>query len=246
MHRQLIWPDLLNARDLGGLVSASGLQTVWRRLVRADNLNKLTPAGVAAMTAYGVRTVIDLRDPRELEKFPNPLAAAPPDGVIFENLPVVSDANWEAFKDPTWMTEGYALMTRLSRDNIAKVVAAVADARPGGIVIHCHAGKERTGVVAALLLSLAGVPDETVADDWAVTDEYLQPLYHEWVANEADPAVRAKRLEGFATRPEHIVDVLTYVRRTHGSVDAYLLAGGVTARQVDRLRRRLVSSDGAQ
>jgi len=196
------------------------------------------------MVAYGVRTVIDLRDPRELEKFPNPLVAAPPHGVVFASVPLVSDANWEALKDPAWTTEGYALMTRLSHDNIAKVVAAVSDARPGCVVVHCHAGKERTGVVAALLLSLAGVPDETVAEDWTVTDEYLQPLYQEWLANETDPAVRAKRSEGFVTRAEHIVDVLTYVRRTHGSVEEYLLAGGLTADQLDRVRRRLVSSGG--
>jgi protein-tyrosine phosphatase len=242
VDRHLVWPDLLNARDLGGLGSASGHETVWRRVVRADNLNKLAPAGVAAMVAYGVRTVIDLRDPRELERFPNPLVAAPPNGVVFASVPLVSDANWEALKDPAWMTEGYALMTRLSHDNIAKVVAAVSDAPPGGVVVHCHAGKERTGVVAALLLSLSGVPDETVAEDWTVTDEYLQPLYQEWLANEPDPAVRVKRLEGFVTRAEHIVDVLTYVRRTHGSVEEYLFAGGVTADQLDRARRRLLSS----
>jgi hypothetical protein len=210
-------------------------------VVRADNLNKLAPAGVAEMVAYGVRTVIDLRDPRELEKFPNPLAVAPPHGVMFANVPLISDANWEAVKDPAWLAEGYVLIARLSHDNIAKVVAAVSDARPGGIVIHCHAGKERTGVVAALLLSLAGIPDETVAEDWTLTDAYLQPLYEEWLANETDPAVRAKRSEGFVTRAEHIVDVLTYVRRTHGSVEEYLLAGGLRADQIDRARRRLSS-----
>ena len=244
MDRHLVWPDLLNARDLGGLTSASGHETVWRQVVRADNLNKLAPAGVTAMVAYGVRTVIDIRDPRELERFPNPLAASPPHGLVFASVPLVSDANWEALKDPAWVTEGYALMTRLSHDNIAKVVAAVSDARPSTVVVHCHAGKERTGVVAALLLSLAGVPDETVAEDWTVTDEYLQPLYQEWLENETDPAIRAKRLEGFVSRAEHIVDVLTYVRRTHGSVDEYLMAGGLRADQLERARRRLVSSGG--
>ena len=241
MDRHLVWPDLLNARDLGGLRSASG-ETRWRRVVRADNLNRLAPAGVAAMVAYGVRTVIDLRDPRELERFPNPLVAAPPHGVVFASVPLVSDANWEALKDPAWMTEGYALMTRLSHDNIAKVVAAVSDARPGGVVVHCHAGKERTGVIAAFLLSLVGVPDETVADDWTASDAYLQPLYEEWLANETDPAIRAKRAEGFVTHAEHIVDVLSYVRRTYGSVEEYLFAGGVTADQLNRARRRLLSS----
>jgi protein-tyrosine phosphatase len=244
VERHLVWPDLLNARDLGGLLSAAGQQTKWRQVVRADNLNKLAPAGVMALVSYGVGTVIDLRDPRELEKFPNPLAAAPPQGVVFVNVPLISGAEWEAIKDPVRMAEGYVLTARLSHTNIASAIAAVADAAPGVVVIHCHAGKERTGVVAALLLTLAGVPDETVAKDWSASDVFLQPLYEEWLANETDPTIRAKRAEGFVTHAEHIVDVLTYVRRTFGSVDDYLLAGGLTANQLDRARRLLAVSSG--
>ena len=215
-----------------------------RRVVRADNLNKLAPAGVAALLSYGVRTVVDLRDPRELERFPNPLAMAPPPGVVFVNVPLISGAEWEAIKDPARMAEGYVLTARLSHANIARAIAALADAPPGGVVIHCHAGKERTGIVAALLLSFAGVPDATVADDWIASDAYLQPLYEEWLATETAPTIRAKRAEGFVTHAEHILDVLTYVRRTYGSVDDYLLAGGLTANQLVRARRLLAVSSG--
>lgn len=243
MDRHLVWPDLLNARDLGGLRSASG-ETAWRRVVRADNLNKLAAAGVDALVAYGVRTVIDLRDPRELEEYPNPLAAAPPQGVVFINVPLISAAEWEAIKDPARFAEGYVLTARLSHANIARAIAAVADASLGGVVVHCHAGKERTGIVAALLLSLAGVPDDAVAEDWSASDAYLQPLYEEWLANEKDPATRAKRAAGFVTRAEHILEVLTYTRQSHGSPEEYLLAGGVRADQLDRVRRGLVSSGG--
>lgn len=244
MDRHLAWPDLLNARDLGGFLLRTGRETAWRRVVRADNLNKLAPAGVAALVAYGVRTVIDLRDPFELEKFPNPLVAAPPSGAVFVNLPLISAAEWEAIKDPARASERYVLTARLSHSNIASAIAAVADAPPGGVVIHCHAGKERTGIVAALLLWLAGVADTAVAEDWTASDAYLQPLYEEWIANEGDPTIRAKRAEGFVTRAEHILDVLTHVRRSHGSLEEYLLAGGLTAAQLDRARRRLVSSGG--
>lgn len=244
MLRHLVWPNLLNARDLGGLGSASGQQTAWRQVVRADNLNKLAPPGVTALVAYGVRTVIDLRDPRELAKFPNPLATEPPEGVTFLNVPLISDAEWEAIKDPARMAEGYVLTARLSHANIASAIAAVSRAPTGGVVIHCHAGKERTGIVAALLLSLAGVPDETLAEDWIASDAFLRPLYEEWLANETDPTIRAKRAEGFVTHAEHILDVLTHVRRSNGSLEEYLLAGGLTADQLDRARRRLVSSGG--
>ncbi len=217
---------------------------MWRHIVRSDNLNKLAPVGVAALVAYGVRTVIDLRDPRELAKFPNPLAVKPPHGLVFLNVPLISDAEWEAIKDPERRAEGYVLTAKLSHTNIANAIAALSDAPPGGVVIHCHAGKERTGIVAALLLSLAGVPDAVVADDWTASDTYLQPLYEEWLADEMDPAIRAKRAEGFVTHAEHVLEVLTHIRRSHGSLEAYMLAGGVSADQLDGVRRRLISSGG--
>ena len=207
--------------------------------MRADNLNKLAPTGVVALVGYGIRTVIDLRDPRELEKFPNALAASPPAGVDFVNVPLISDAEWDAIKDPARRAEGYVLTAKVSHSNIANAIAAVSEASPGGVVIHCHAGKERTGIVAALLLSLSGVPDSVVADDWVASDAYLRPLYEEWLADETDPAIRAKRSEGFVTHAEDIVDVLAHVRRAHGSLEAYLLAGGLTPVQIDRARRRL-------
>lgn len=244
MDRNLAWPDLLNARDLGGFLLRSGRETAWQRVVRADNLNKLAPAGVAALVAYGVRTVIDLRDPFELEKFPNPLVVAPPPDVVFINVPLISKAEWEAIKDPVRAAERYVLTARLSHANIAKAIAAVSDASPGGVVIHCHAGKERTGIVAALLISLAGVADTVVAEDWTASDAYLQPLYEEWLADETEPTIRGKRAEGFVTHAEHILDVLAHVRRSHGTVEEYLLAGGLRPDQVDRARRRLVSSGG--
>ena len=245
MDRHLAWPDLLNARDLGGLVLPSGGETAWHRVVRADNLNKLAPAGVAALVAYGVRTVIDLRDPFELAKFPNPLASAPPTGMTFINVPLISEAEWEVISEPAPRVAGYALTATLSHRNIANAIAAVSNAPPGGgVVIHCHAGKERTGIVAALLLSLAGVSDAAVAEDWISSDAYLQPLYEEWLGDEADPAIRAKRSEGFVTHAEYILDVLAHVRRDHGGVEEYLLAGGLRPDQVDRARRRLVSSGG--
>lgn len=98
--------------------------------------------------------------------------------------------------------------------------------------------------MAALLLSLVGVSDASVAEDWTASDAYLQPLYEEWRANESDPAIRATRSEGFVTHAEHILDVLTHIRRSHGSLEEYLLAGGATTDQVERMRRRLVSSGG--
>lgn len=83
-----------------------------------------------------------------------------------------------------------------------------------------------------------------MAEDWIASDAFLQPLYEDWLANETDPTMRAKRAEGFVTHAEHILDVLTHARRSHGSLEEYLLAGGLTADQLDRARRRLVSSGG--
>jgi protein tyrosine/serine phosphatase len=237
---RLEWPDCLNVRELGGY-DVGGRTSARRAIIRADNLNRLTSDGRAALVAYGVRTVIDLRDPREIERFPYPFTVSDVPAVTWRNVPLISQREWEAIRDPERRREGYVLTAKLSLANIAAALAAVADAPDGAVVLHCHAGKERTGIVAALLLALAGASDELIGADWAMSDDFLGPLYEQWVADEIDPEKRAARLDSFRSRPEHIVAVLDHMRRETGSVEAYLVAGGLTPRAIDRIRERFIA-----
>ena len=136
------------------------------------------------------------------------------------------------------MRQGYIVTLRLSKQNIARVMSAIAAAPPGGVVIHCHAGKERTGVVAALLLALAGVPDEVIADDYVASDPALASLYEEWAAREKDPEKRSRLLRGFASEPAHMLLPLEDLR-SQGGVEVYLRDAGLRDEELRALRERL-------
>jgi hypothetical protein len=194
------------------------------------------------MVAYGIRTVVDVRDPREFAQDLDPFH---PDGmwageVAYVSAPLISEAEWDAIRYPQVLRRGYTVTFELSRSNIAGVLRAIAAAPTGGVVVHCHAGKERTGVVAALLLALAGV-----ADDYVASDLHLAPLYEHWAAREPDPAKRSEKLRSFASRPEHILVPLRYLREC-GGVGAYLHEAGLEDAQLEAVRRRLVGDDRSQ
>jgi protein tyrosine/serine phosphatase len=121
-------------------------------------------------------------------------------------------------------------------------MSAIADAPEVPVLFHCHAGKDRTGMIAALLLSLANVPDEIVAQDYSLTYTYLRDQFEQWKAGltTTDPHVRARLIEGFRCRPETMLQVLDHLQRRYGGVEGYLLSLGLGRDQIERLRRRLV------
>jgi protein-tyrosine phosphatase len=122
-------------------------------------------------------------------------------------------------------------------------MAAVAGAPEGGVLIHCAAGKDRTGLISALLLGLVGVPAETIAADYAMTAELLRPRDEAWLAAAA-PEERAERealLARYAPRAEVMVEVLAGLEERYGGVEGYLRAAGVSPADLDRLRERLLA-----
>lgn len=157
----------------------------------------------------------------------------------YASVPLISEAEWKAIRDPNVLKQGYVVTLELSRANIGRALSAIANAQPGGIVVHCHAGKERTGVIAALLLALCGVPDSVIAEDYVASDRYLQSLYSEWAAaREQDPEERSRLLRGFASRPEHMLVPLERVR-SEGGIETYLQRAGVTEGELTRVKERL-------
>ncbi|MFD8483542.1 tyrosine-protein phosphatase [Kitasatospora sp. NPDC059673] len=174
-QRQLDWDGCLNVRDLGGLPTRDGRRTRTGAIVRADNLDRLTAEGQNALLGYGVRTVIDLRDPVEYR----PLLPTP---ATLDLVRVPLDA----LAGPGWWARFGALDgTPLSfrpyldhcRDAVAQLVTAVAHAQGGGIVVHCGAGRDRTGLAALVLLALAGVEPAAIAEDYLLSAANLRPLW---------------------------------------------------------------------
>jgi protein-tyrosine phosphatase len=244
--RRLSWDACYNVRDLGGYPTSDGTQTRWRSLVRADTMCRLTADGRTALLDYGVRTVIDLRRSDELRLDPNPFAVPPGQtgAVTYLNLPLGARASIDeraAVKAASETTlEGlFCAVLDNYRRGIAAILAAIATAPEGVVLFHCHAGKDRTGIVAALLLALAGVPYPTIAEDYALSAICLQPIYDEQLRQEPDPARRERMATWMATVPETLLAILAHLDAMHGGAEAYLLKSGVTGENLEGIRQRL-------
>ena len=235
--RQLDWPDLRNARDLGGLPTADG-PTRFGRIVRSDDLNGLTEAGRRAMFNHGITTIVDLRGPVERRLSPPALGDHPG----YRHLSIVEDeALGNNSSELGTVADSYIWMLDAMRARVGVVLHAIAAAPPGGVVVHCFAGKDRTGVVSALLLSVAGVQRDAIAEDYALSRQGLRPLLDEWVSEESDPEVQDQMRRRFQCDPQTMTAVLERLDRDYGGVGGYLAAIGVHASTQQRLRERLLS-----
>jgi protein-tyrosine phosphatase len=238
--RRLAWDGCANARDLGGYPTADGHRTRWGAVVRSDSLAGLTPAGRQALLDYRVRSMVDLRLPAEVARRPNPFAEPDTHGIAYANVSFVDPAAPPP-EDDTSLADDYKGMLERFRGPVVAVMTAIANAPEGGVLIHCAAGKDRTGLIAALLLGLVGVAPATIAADYALTAECLRPRNQEWL--EHGPGDRAERealLARYAPTAEVMLEVLDHLRERYGGVEPYLLAAGVTPADVARLRERLL------
>jgi protein-tyrosine phosphatase len=247
--RLLRWEACYNARDLGGYATADGGRTRWGAFVRADNLSRLTASGRTALLGYGVRTVIDLRRASELEIDPNPFAERTADATLpmYLNLPLGLGAESAGIAAVAAAGAGAdAPMLALYRQvfdhywrGIAGVMTAIAAAPEGAVLFHCHAGKDRTGLIAALLLALAGVPEPMIAEDYGLSQACLKPIYDERLNQEPDAEKRARLAQLINAAPETMLSLLEHLNMRHGGAERYLLAAGMAAGDLERLRRRV-------
>jgi protein tyrosine/serine phosphatase len=144
--------------------------------------------------------------------------------------------------DPTLSLEQtYMAMLDLHPELFAAAVGAIADAPTGAVVVHCHAGKDRSGNVIALALSVAGVPDRSVAADYALLDDRMRDHFTEQLALIDDPDERSQLAESFTARPETMLAVLRYLEDHYGGTEGYLRQGGLDDDQLYNLRARLVA-----
>jgi protein-tyrosine phosphatase len=244
----LDWPDCRNARDLGGLPARSGL-TRKGVIIRSDNIASLTMAGRQAMIDYGVATVIDLRSEAEVKGAPGPpfsrfQSTSPAvssvidgDGLSRRHIPLIDDATAPVLNQAAEMPDRYILMVDRRQKALGAIFNAIADA-DGPVLFHCFAGKDRTGVVAALMLSLAGVEPDAIGSDYAETDVQLATRYDEWLAKAAPDDVERMRAE-LRCPPEWILSTLDHVDRKWGGVEGYLQAAGLADSAVERLQTKL-------
>lgn len=243
----LAWEGCLNVRDLGGLPTEDGRRTQPGRVVRSDNVRRLTDAGWRALAAHGVTRILDLRWPEELaEDRPRDVdievvhvsvLGETIDFDYIEQLDEHLDSVDDVADHYAW---SYVDFLERYRDRFGRACAAIADA-DGAVVVHCMGGKDRTGLVSALLLRLAGVSREAVGTDYALSAQNLEPRNVEWLAAAPDETTRARRKKLGGTPAEGMVRVLEEIESRYGDVTAYLRAAGLSEQQVARLEERLVA-----
>lgn len=247
-QRDLAWDGVLNARDLGGHRTEDGAETRYGSIVRADSIRRLTDAGWAALLDYGIRTVVDLRGDHEMDED----APAHVDVEVvhvpfmeandreFEEIQEEVETAAEAAPDVATATRDvYLIFLEHFKRNVASGIRAVAQAPDGGVVVHCVGGKDRTGLLTAFLLHLAGVDVEQIAADYALSEERLKPRHEEWFA-QAETEAELERLRRIAQTPaESIVGVFEELASRYGSVEGYLRSGGLSDKDLARARARL-------
>ena len=187
------------------------------------------------MRARGVRTVIDLRGDDEVAEAPSPYQ----EGMAYRRVPFTSArmmALHRAAHDGTLPDE--LRRTAVLGGGLADAIAAIAEAEPG-IVLHCQAGRDRTGIVIATLLAAIGVPDEEIVADYVASDDELIEEYERFKA--ANPDRAADVDEGIAKRAWVMAQVLATLRDAFGGAAAYLRLAGVAAGRLDAIRAKLTA-----
>jgi hypothetical protein len=237
--RHLAWDGCYNVRDLGGMHTVDGRETRWGAVVRSDIPDRLTPAGWAALADYGIRTVVDLCNDGERR----PGAENRPAGFTTVRVPLDDRADtefWDGLGRGVYGTPlYYRPFLQRKAERCAAVISAIARAEPGGVLLHCVAGRDRTGLIVLLLLTLAGVAPEDIASDYELSTVRLRPLFAK--LGEADQAPRIQELlarENTSAR-EIIVSTVESL-----DAEAYLRAGGVSDADLATVRTLILGPTG--
>ncbi len=234
---ELDFPHLLNVRDLGIYATRGGRQLRTRSLLRADDLCRLTPEGVDALLAYGVRTVIDLRLPTDIERQPNVFYQSP--GMVNHvhiSLLGASIEDWQARRPPGPKESFNCRLLDYAQAENANTLRTIASAPEGAVLFHCVSGKDRTGFIAALLLILAEVDADVVAQDYSLSTEKLRDPYLAKYPAEMRDAV----LERVRCPAEQIHNMIAHLADRYDGVEGYLHQIGLTNGEIDGLKARLL------
>ncbi len=225
--RRLPLPGTRNLRDVGGYPAAHGRTTRWRTLLRTDSLDLLPGGSQTALLDMGLRQTIDLRWPSELAKAPSVFRDSP--HVRYRSIPLLAFEEDDATPH-VGLLRMYRRIVDERGAHLVDVVRAVI--APGGtaVAIGCAAGKDRTGVAIALILSAVGVPRDVVVEDYAMSaGSFAGPVEDPHLVDWRGGPVETE------SPPEYMEDVLRHLDERHGGAVALLRAGGLTEGELHRL-----------
>jgi protein-tyrosine phosphatase len=233
-----------NFRDLGGYPTTSGRPTCWGRLFRSDTLHELTEADVAVLRDLGLKTVIDLRTTVELQQTGRGLMDA--EAARFVHLSVIDKDAGESRGIPAPidddLSKRYLWYLDIGRDALVGALTAMGEEANYPMVFHCAAGKDRTGVLSALVLEIAGVDRDTIVEDYVLTasrmELIVERLRHTTTDGRARYEIPAKALAVEAVTMRGFLEGLD---RQHGGARQWALSAGVPPRSVDAMAELLTA-----
>lgn len=245
MQREFRFSQVFNFRDLGGYQGLDGRTVRWRRLFRSDNLSGLMEVDRESFLALGVRTVVDLRRPYEVRR----QGRVPDwDGLTYHHIPPEhqewSENPWRDGLDVArYLADRYLDLIEEGAAGLARVLTVLADARAAPVVVHCVGGKDRTGVVCALTLSLLGVADQDIDADYARTTQGSE-RYFAWARANGQPDLV---VHPWYRSPAGTMELfLAELRARYGSVERYVTEAGLDPEAIDALRAHLLVADTAE
>jgi protein-tyrosine phosphatase len=242
-----------NFRDLGGYPTVDGRHTRWARVFRSDSLAALTEADLETLDELGLRLVCDFRGDAEVSEEPNQLIGRA--SVRYWHRPLgdanVQPAEWRRrFEsgdlgdiDAAWLTRSYRGMIDGSAEALASLFRRLADPAEVPAVLHCTAGKDRTGVASAMLLLVLGVPREYVIEDYALTAHFtgdrIRAAERFFEGRGIDPT-KVTALMGSA--PTTMAEALDHLDESHGGAERWAREhAGLEENEVEALRESLLA-----
>ena len=247
-RRHLPLDGAYNVRDLGGYATRDGRETRWHTIFRAAGMSDMTSDAQQTLLDEGVRTVIDFRGKQELEESPN----------VFHDSPDVSYRHYNIIGEEIFAEWAVSPVTGIPVDRLSTMYRTILDRRgeefrrtlatlaePAELpaIYHCSAGKDRTGVVSALLLGIAGVPDDVIAEDYGLSAVYLHETWFTLGLAPEDSTPENYTVDDYRAQwcpPEAMHKTLQHLGENYGGIEGYATSIGVTPEQIGSIRDQFV------
>lgn len=234
MQRRYLTENIVNCRDLGGYPTENGA-TAFGRVLRCGILKDPTENDMKILRDFGIKTVIDLRGNSETRDMPDVFASLPDFEYhhisLLETNPVFS-------KNCTDIGEMYILSLTEYSENYAAVLRLISNLTEP-FMFHCFAGKDRTGLLAAMLMGAAGVCREDIVADYQVSFTYFRPFYERELASDSG-VIWEKDPSKFYSDPAVMERILDYFESSFGGIKGYFRSIGLSENEIERISKVLL------
>jgi len=225
-----------NTRDLGGYPTFDGNATRFNQFLRSDEVGYLDKDDIEFLKEYGVKTVIDLRTENELDQIPNPFENEP--SIRFHHISLLSQSMIQEMTEnfnTVSMDINYVNTLEKEKRSIAKVLKVIHDSEDGCVLFHCSAGKDRTGLIAMLLLGIAGVDHQDIITNYEPSFANIShnPRVNKMIMRDVPPMM----LSNYTFMQK----TLKHIDYKYGSIKDYVKSLGFIHSEINQIRNRLIS-----